>query len=319
MTSMINEFLSNSSIHGLVHINNAKSGVAKAAWIVILTIGFGIAAYLIANSYAEWTESPVSTVITPHSISDLEFPEVTVCPPKGSNTVLNQAFKKITNKELTPELKKRLKNMINKLFFLDPSKAFGKSMAQIVNLWSSKDIQERNIQFPEKTADSIHFQVNISAMENLTFGTEAGRKWKYSWQEERFKLYKDKGAMTFTDAEAFCVSQGGHLASIQSEEENAELLKAAGSERVWLGGSDGAEEGRWVWTDGKSWNFTNWSFGKPDNENNSDCMVVENAEFWHDTPCSIYISSCIFVCSFLHTTNGTQNAHNIHCILYIVH
>ena len=99
------EFLANSTIHGLAYINSAKSKAAKAAWIVIVAISFGFAAYLIANSYAEWTESPVSTVVTTRPISDLEFPEVTVCPPKGSNTVLNQAFNKITDEKLTQELK----------------------------------------------------------------------------------------------------------------------------------------------------------------------------------------------------------------------
>ena len=179
MVLMMEEFLSNSTIHGLAHINSAKSWAAKVAWIVIVTTGFGVAAYLITNAYGEWTESPVSTVITTHPISDLQFPEVTVCPPKGSNTVLNQAFKKVTDEQLTPGLKNRLKNMIQKKFLVDPSKTFAKSMAQMVNLWSSKDIQERKVQFPEKTADSIHFKVNVSAIENLAVGTEGRRMWRY--------------------------------------------------------------------------------------------------------------------------------------------
>ena len=155
------EFLSNSTIHGLAHINGAKSWTAKVAWIVIVTTGFTVAAYLITIAYEGWTDSPVSTVITTHPISDLEFPEVTVCPPKSSNTVLNQAFKKVTDEELAPGLKKRLESLIQNKFFVDPSKAFAKSMAQIMNLWSLKDIQNRNIQFPEKVGDSIYFQVNI--------------------------------------------------------------------------------------------------------------------------------------------------------------
>ena len=88
--SVMEEYLSNSSIHGLVHIHNAKSGVSKAAWVVIVTAGFVTAAILISNAYGAWVESPVSTVVTIRPISDLQFPEVTVCPPKGSNTIMNQ-------------------------------------------------------------------------------------------------------------------------------------------------------------------------------------------------------------------------------------
>ena len=45
------------------------------------------------------------------------------------------------------------------------------------------------------------------------------------------KLYRNRGKMTFDEAEAFCISIGGHLASIESEEENVEVLKIA--ERPW--------------------------------------------------------------------------------------
>ena len=83
------DFLENSTIHGLVYISTAKSFVAKSLWVIIVALGFGSAVYLIANSYAEWIESPVSTVVSTRPISDLEFPEVTVCPPKESNTALN--------------------------------------------------------------------------------------------------------------------------------------------------------------------------------------------------------------------------------------
>ena len=123
---MMQEFLSKSTIHGVAHISTAKSWTAKVAWIAIVTTGFAVAGYLITNAYGEWSESPVSTVVTTRLISDLQFPEVTVCPPKGSNTLLNQAFKKVADVEVTPGLEERLKNVIHQKFFVDPSKAFAK-------------------------------------------------------------------------------------------------------------------------------------------------------------------------------------------------
>ena len=84
----IQEFLENSTIHGLVHISTAKSKVARAAWVVIVVGCFAFAIREITTALEEWQESPVSTTITTHPITELEFPEVTVCPPRGSNTAV---------------------------------------------------------------------------------------------------------------------------------------------------------------------------------------------------------------------------------------
>ena len=96
---MMHEFLSNSTSHGLVYIHSAKSRAVKVAWILIVALGFGFAAFLIGNSYSEWVDSPVSTVVTTKPISDLEFPEVTICPPRGSNTILNLILKRVKEVE----------------------------------------------------------------------------------------------------------------------------------------------------------------------------------------------------------------------------
>ena len=113
---MMQEFLSSSTIHGLVYIHSAKSRAVKAAWILIVALGFGFAAYLIGNSYSEWIESPVSTVVTTKPISDLMFPEVTVCPPRGSNTVLNHVLKKMEDEKLnTWTLRRRLSRINDKI------------------------------------------------------------------------------------------------------------------------------------------------------------------------------------------------------------
>ena len=40
--------------------------------------------------------------------------------------------------------------MIQQKFFVDPSKTFAKSMAQMANLWSSKDIREGKSYFQRK-------------------------------------------------------------------------------------------------------------------------------------------------------------------------
>ena len=101
LTNLIQEFLENSTIHGLVHISTAKSRLARAAWFAIVVACFAMAIMMITTSYKEWQESPVSTTITTHTIEELDFPSVTVCPPKGSNTAVNHVLQKVKSVNFT--------------------------------------------------------------------------------------------------------------------------------------------------------------------------------------------------------------------------
>ena len=60
--------------------------------------------------------SPVMTTITTHSIGQLKFPTVTVCPPKGSNTALNYDLMKLKNRTLSREDREFLRMEIDKAF-----------------------------------------------------------------------------------------------------------------------------------------------------------------------------------------------------------
>ena len=75
-------------------------------------MGFTGAGYLIHSSYSAWQESPVATSIETHPIDGLDFPIVTVCPPKDSNTALNYDLMKADNTSLTENDRKDLKNKI---------------------------------------------------------------------------------------------------------------------------------------------------------------------------------------------------------------
>ena len=88
-SSKIYDFLESSTIHGLSHISRATSKAAKAAWITILVACFSMAIFMITDSYKDWQESPVSTTITTHPIKELQFPDVTICPPRETNTLVS--------------------------------------------------------------------------------------------------------------------------------------------------------------------------------------------------------------------------------------
>ena len=51
--------------------------------------GFSAASFMIYQSFQAWEESPVSTNIETLPITEITFPKVTVCPPKGTYTDLN--------------------------------------------------------------------------------------------------------------------------------------------------------------------------------------------------------------------------------------
>ena len=82
------EFLESSTIHGLVYISISRSFV-RIFWIFVVFIGFTGAVYLINQSFSSWANSPVATTIATKPITDLELPNVIVCPPRNSFTSLN--------------------------------------------------------------------------------------------------------------------------------------------------------------------------------------------------------------------------------------
>ena len=87
MEAGIKEFLESSTIHGLVYISTNQR-VTRLLWILVVFIGFSGSSYMISESFSAWATSPVSTTIETLPISDLDFPNVTVCPPRNSFTNL---------------------------------------------------------------------------------------------------------------------------------------------------------------------------------------------------------------------------------------
>ena len=103
------QFLETSTIHGLGHIVRSQSKIAKCLWTLTVFSGFFAAGLLINNAYIQWGSSPIATTISTHSIATLPFPEVIVCPPKGSNTALNHDLVKVGGRN---ENKEQVKDAI---------------------------------------------------------------------------------------------------------------------------------------------------------------------------------------------------------------
>merc|ERR1712126_266285 len=89
----------------------------------------------------------------------------------------------------------------------------------------------------------------------------------YGWSQfnKSCYLYNYNPFATWILARENCqrMNPGADLASSNSKAENEFLLKLSEGETIntkggWLGGSDSHMEGEWVWTDGSSFNYTNW-------------------------------------------------------------
>ncbi|XP_044748047.1 C-type lectin 37Db-like [Coccinella septempunctata] len=95
----------------------------------------------------------------------------------------------------------------------------------------------------------------------------------------------------------FCRHHGMDLLSIESREENTEIMNYIISyfnhiEHFWTSGSDLGEEGQFVWlSTGKPFNYTYWASPQPDNDRNMEnCLgfwkIGDKTYIWNDMPCT---------------------------------
>ena len=101
--------------------------------------------------------------------------------------------------------------------------------------------------------------------------------------------YYTSAALTWTDAEAEAVAMGGHLVAINSAAEQSALASSlfGSSERLWIGLTDAAVEGSFVWTTGEAVTYTNWAGGEPNNGAGMEDYVLMNwaaGGVWNDLP-----------------------------------
>lgn len=103
--------------------------------------------------------------------------------------------------------------------------------------------------------------------------------------------------LTWVEAMDSCSSIGGFLAEVITEEQ-ADFLKSlatleqslTGIQKWWLGLSDFAHEGRWVWSySGVESEFTQWAAKSPDTsaDNKKDCVIMSAKDqfLWRDKLC----------------------------------
>ncbi len=92
-------------------------------------------------------------------------------------------------------------------------------------------------------------------------------------------------SVTWHVAKRLCEAMGGHLARIESKEENAFIKKLVenGKHRYYsIDGSDEAVEGVWVFSDGRKVTYTNWDKAQPDVFIEHSMLIRKGNGLWHD-------------------------------------
>jgi hypothetical protein len=99
--------------------------------------------------------------------------------------------------------------------------------------------------------------------------------------------YLATSPVIWSDARQACVDAGRLLVQIDSTEEDA-FIATLSPWSVWIGASDTAVDGTFVWTDGSSILFSNWGLAQPDAYAGPDCVEKrEGDELWYDQPCDL--------------------------------
>ena len=114
--------------------------------------------------------------------------------------------------------------------------------------------------------DASLFTPDLAVGESISYGTSI------------YQLcYKDQ--ITWDSAQAYCMSLGGNLATITTQEEQEAVFsyidKFDIDKDVWIGITDVNEEGNWSsWITGESMNYENWGSGEPDNGGEQDYGAI---------------------------------------------
>jgi hypothetical protein len=88
------------------------------------------------------------------------------------------------------------------------------------------------------------------------------------------------GSFTWQQAEADAVAKGGTLATFASQGEWLWAQESIGADALydvtglWIGATDSAVEGTWLWITGEPVTYSHWAVGEPNNGNNSDYAAI---------------------------------------------
>ena len=286
----------------------SQTKAAKILWFGIVCLGFTGAAILISKSYKDWQENPIATSITTHPIADLEFPIVTVCPPRHTSTALYHDLVKAGNGTLSDENRRILKRTAYEIFKEHTYKEEGKrvlpsammSMGSLNGTVATPGFREqfKEEYYKEDREYVVVLQIPNEVKEKIGSGSitvelEIDTKEGEGWLENVIinipsvtNYTRHDEEKSWGEAEVQCQKEGGHLASVTSEEAD-QAVRLGGLDKYWLGGIRRKGGREWSWADGSPWTYT-WNrregFGDRGAPVEERCVVFFEG-VWYDDPC----------------------------------
>ena len=106
-----------------------------------------------------------------------------------------------------------------------------------------------------------------------------------TYNGHHYELYNT--SIPWAKAYRFCEQQGGHLVTINSQDEQnvvEEIISYATYNKIWVGGTDYNNEGNWNWITGEKMDYTNWNESEPNNgqDNENYLMLYKDGGKWND-------------------------------------
>ena len=141
-------------------------------------MAFSVAGWLIVVAYYAWQSDPVSTSITTNPIADLDFPTVTVCPPRTTHTALNYDLMRADNKSLSDEDRVSLKTQIFEILTQPSHEEYIKTMVAAANKENLNEVFKGYQSVPEPFIGKSGFRSEVWS----TNGS-----WHTPWFQEEYK------------------------------------------------------------------------------------------------------------------------------------
>ncbi|XP_031440428.1 C-type lectin domain family 4 member F-like [Clupea harengus] len=121
---------------------------------------------------------------------------------------------------------------------------------------------------------------DLTKLKNELQGVKCADDWEY-FNGAFYHFSTDE--KTWTESRDACVTIGGHLVIITSQQE-MEFLKTKANH--WIGLNDAQEEDKWRWVDSTPLTDPKfWGNGQPDNAGDEDCARIDINQKWNDAPC----------------------------------
>ena len=112
-----------------------------------------------------WQASPIVTTITTHPVDDLDFPTVTVCPPKDSNTALNYDLILAKDVSFTDDMREKLMDAVWTSFIENEHTTYVAKLMDIANPSSMGEIYKGHLSVPLPYGSSKGFRTLLYAIE----------------------------------------------------------------------------------------------------------------------------------------------------------